>query len=93
MVNSTGSEPDLGDLESATLAEQHVRRRYPYIVEPQVQVSVGSIVLAEHFHGADLLDAGGVHRHQDLRLALMDRPFGIGLHHDDHDLAAGVARS
>ena len=41
--------------------------------------------------GAEDLDAGRVHRHEDLRLPLVRRRVRVGLHHDDHDLAARVA--
>ena len=52
---------------------------------------VRSVVLAEHVHRADDLDARGVHRHEDLRLALVRCGVGVGLHHRDHDLAARIA--
>ena len=61
------------------------------VVEAQVHVAVRGVVLAEHVHRPEDLDARRVHRHEDLRLALVRRPVGAGLHHDDHDLAARVA--
>ena len=54
-------------------------------------MTVRRVVLAEHLHRADDLDTGRVHRHQDLRLALVRRRVGVGLHHHDQDLAARVA--
>ena len=53
-------------------------------------MTVRSVVLAEHVHGAEDLDPGRVHRHQDLRLALVRRCVRVGLHHHDHDLAARI---
>jgi len=56
-----------------------------------VHVAVRCVVVAEHVHRPDDLDARRAHRHEDLRLLLV----GVGvrgrLHHDDHDLAARVA--
>ena len=56
-----------------------------------MHVAVRRIVGAEHLHALDDLDAGRVHRHEDLRLLLVRVRIGVGAHHDDHDLAARVA--
>ena len=39
------------------------------VVEAEVHVAVGCIVLSEDVHRAENLDAGGIHGDQDLRLA------------------------
>ena len=52
---------------------------------------VRGVVLAEHVHRAEDLDAGIRQRHEDLRLAAVRRSVGVRLDHDDHDLAARVA--
>jgi hypothetical protein len=71
VVDTTRAEAHLGDLEAAALAEQHVLVRHAHVVEPHVHVAVRGVVLAEHVHRAEDLDAGRVHRHEDLRLALV----------------------
>jgi hypothetical protein len=91
VVDPAGTEAHLGDLEAAALAEQHVLVGDADVVEPQVHVPVRGVVLAEHVHRAEDLDSGRVHRDENLRLTLVRRSVGAGLHHRDHDLAARVA--
>ena len=81
VVDAARAEADLGDLEAAALAEQHVLLRHAHVGEAQVHVAVRRVVVAEHVHRAEDLDAGRVHRHEDLRLALVRRAVGAGLHH------------
>jgi hypothetical protein len=83
-------EPQLRDLEAPAFAEQHVLLRHPDIVEAQMHVAARGMVVPEHVHRADDLDAGRVLWHQDLRLLLARRRVRVGLHHHDHDLAAGI---
>src|SRR6267142_7082498 len=91
VMDAARSEPDLRDFKTAAFAEQHVFLRHPAIVEAQMHVAARRVVVAEHVHRAQNLDAGGVDRHQDLRLLLARRRIRIGLHHHDHDLAARIA--
>ena len=58
-----------------------------------MHVAARRMVVPEHMHRPDDLDPRRVLRHQDLRLLLARRRVGIGLHHHDHDLAAGVAEA
>jgi hypothetical protein len=53
---------------------------------------VRRVVVTEHGHGPEDLEAGGVHRHEDLRLLQVGGRVRVGADHADHDLAAGVAR-
>lgn len=66
VVDAPGAETHLADLEAAALAEQHVVDGYAHVGEPQVHVSVRRVVVTEHVHRAEDLDAGRVHRHEDL---------------------------
>ena len=61
------------------------------VVELEMHVAVRRVVVAEQRHRLDDLDARRVLRHQDLRLLAVRRRIRVGLHHRDHDLAAGVA--
>jgi hypothetical protein len=51
------------------------------------------MVVPEHVHRPDDLDARRVLGHQDLRLLFARRRVRIGFHHHDHDLAAGIAEA
>jgi hypothetical protein len=51
------------------------------------------MVVPEYVHRPDDLHARRVLGHQDLRLLLARRRVRIGLHHHDHDLAAGIAEA
>ena len=92
-MDAARPEPDLRNLETAALAEQHVILRHPDIVEAQMHVAARRMVVAEHVHRPEDLDAGRVLGHEDLRLLLARRRVGIGLHHHDHDLATGIAEA
>ena len=91
VMDASGAEPDLRDLEAAAFAEEHVRPGHPHVVQLDVHVAVGRVVLAKHGHGPQDVEAGGVHGYQDLRLLLIARRVRAGLDHADHDLAARVA--
>ncbi len=90
MVDAARAEAALGDLEAAAFAEQDVGRRHAHVGELHFGMAVGRVVVAEHRQVAQHLDAGRVHRHQDHRLLRMLGRFGVGLAHEDHDLAARV---
>ena len=81
----------LGDFEAAAFAEQHVLLRNAAVVEPQMHMAVRRVVVTEHGHRLDDVDARRVLRYEDLRLLAVRRRVGVGLHHSDHDLAAAVA--
>ena len=84
-MDAARSEPHLRDFETAAFAEQHVFLRHPHIVEAQMHVAARRMVVTEHMHRPDDLDAGRILGHQDLRLLLAGRCIRIGLDHHDHD--------
>ena len=79
------------DLEAAALAEEDVVLRHAHVGEAEVHVAVGRVVVAEHVHRPEDLEAGRVHRHEDLRLLEVGGRVRVGADHADHDLAARVA--
>ena len=91
VVNPAGPEPSLRDLEPAALAEQHVRRGNPHVVEHDLGVAVRGIVEPEHRQHPLDADAGRIHRYQDHRLLLMSWRGGIAAAHEDRHAAARVA--
>jgi hypothetical protein len=91
VVDAARPEAPLGDLEAAALAEQHVAGRHAHVLEHHLGVAVRRVVEAEHRQHAHDLHARRVERHQDLRLLRMTGRLGVGLAHDDGDLAARVA--
>ena len=48
VMDAPRPEPALRDLEAAPLAEQHVRRRHPHVLEQHLAVAVRRVVEAEH---------------------------------------------
>ena len=66
-----GPEPALRDLEARALAQQHVGGGHAHVLEEDLAVAVGRVVVAEHGQHADDLDAGRVARDQDHRLLLV----------------------
>ena len=88
-----GSEAALRDLEAAAFAEQDIGRRHPHILEQDFRMAVRRIVIAEDVEMAQHAHARRVERHQDHRLPLVRLRVGIGLAHDDGDLAARVHRA
>src|SRR5215469_8161629 len=94
MVNAARPEPALGDLKAPALAEQHIRRRHPDIVEDHLGMAMRRLVVAENGQYAFDDDPGMRQRHQDHRLpAVAVRVVGIRLAHNDQHLAARVERS
>src|SRR5712675_2016079 len=92
-MDTAGPEADLRDLEAAAFAEQDVVLGYPDIVKAQVHMAARRMVVPEHVHRSDDLDAWRVIGHQNLRLLFAPRRVRIGHHHHDHDLAAGLAEA
>ena len=74
VVDAARAEAQLRDLEAAPLAEEDVVLRHAHVGEAEVHVAVRRVVVAEHVHRAEDLDAGRVHRHEDLRLLEVRRP-------------------
>ncbi len=56
-----------------------------------MHVAVRRVVLTEDMHRAEDLDAGRVHRDEDLRLLLIGLGIRVGLDHDNHDLASRIS--
>ena len=90
MVYAAWPESHLGDLEASAFTEQDVRRRDPGVVEGDVHVTVGGVVVAEHMHRVIDGDPRVVDRDEDLRLPAVGGTVGAGLHHGDHHFAPGV---
>ena len=91
MVNAARSEAALGDLEAAPFAEQDVGDRHADILEGKLGVTMRRVVVAEHRQMAQHSDARRFHRHQNHRLlGMAARVVGIGLTHEDDDLAARI---
>src|SRR5262249_11154966 len=91
VMNAAGPKPDLRDLEAPAFAKQDVLLRHAHIVEADVHVPTWRVIMAEHLHRFDDLDAGRVSRNEDLRLLSARRSIGIGFHHHNHDLATRIA--
>jgi len=94
VVDASRSQTPLDDLETTALAKNHVASRHAYVVECDVAVAVGGVVVAEDGEHAVDGDARGVVRHENHGLLpILVRVVGIGLSEDDVDLAAGVANA
>ena len=91
MVDAAWPKPPLGNLEATALAQEDVLLGHAGVVEAQMHVAVGRVVVAEHRHRLDDLHARGVLGHENLGLLPMRRRVRAGLHHGDHDLAPRVA--
>ena len=93
MMDTARAKTPLRDLKSAPLAEQHVGGGHAHVLEHDFGGAIGHAVEAEHRNRAKHFNARRVHRHQDHRLlAMAIRIVGIGLAHEDADLAARVGR-
>ena len=94
VVDPAGAEAGLGDGEARALLADEVARRHPDVGEAQLGVTaVVVVVVAEDLHAAHDLDTRGVARHEDHRLLAVPVGVGVGLAHDDEDLALGVHRA
>lgn len=92
VVDTPGAQTALDDLEPASFTQDDVRDGHADIVEADVAVAVGGVVVAIHrkhpVHG----DSGGVGGDEDNGLPLvLVWVVGVCLAHYDVELAAGVA--
>src|SRR5262249_49791555 len=91
VVDPPGAEPPLRDLEAAAVPEEQVRGRYPDVLEEDLAVPVGCVVVAvdaEHAQDADPSRVAG-HENHRLLLVAVGVP-GVRLAHEDDDLAARI---
>ena len=93
VVNAARAKATLGDFEAATFTQQDVGNRDAHIVVFDFGMTVRGVVVTEHVQVANDLHAGGVQRHQNHALLQVLRRVGVGLAHDDGDLAVFVHRS
>lgn len=94
VVDASGAQAALHDLEAAALAEDHGVQRHAHVGEGDVAVAVRGVVVAEHAEHAVHRDTGGVGGHQHHRLlAVLVWVVGVGFAHDDEDLASVIASS
>ena len=61
-------------------------------LEGDLSMAVGGIIVPIHIQGADDIDPGGIHGHQDHALLLVGGGRGVSLTHEDGNLAAWVWR-
>src|ERR1700722_13821213 len=93
MMDSPRTQSPLRDFESSPFAQQHIRRRNSHILKFNFRVAVGRVIVtvnAEHPHD---FQPRRIHRHQNHGLLLMWRRRGIGLPHENGNLAARIARA
>jgi len=88
-MDAARAEPALCDLEAAPSPSRIFSFGTRTFSSSTWAWPCGRIVEAEHRQHLLDLDAGGIERHQDLRLLLMLGGVEIGLAHQDRDLAAG----
>lgn len=65
VVQATGAETSLDDLEAATPTEDEVRSRHADVLVLDLVVTFRRVVVAKHGHGADELDTRSVARDED----------------------------
>ena len=87
VVDAAGAEASLRDLEAASLAEQHVRRRHAHVLEEHLAVAVRRVVVAEHRQMAHAPSRPACRAAPGSATAAGVGRVGIGLAHHDHDLA------
>jgi hypothetical protein len=91
VVNATGTQTALDNLEAAALSENQVACGHAHIVKGDVAMAMGRVVVAKHLEHAVNLDALGLGGHEDDRLLLVGiRVFRVRLSHDNVNGAAGV---
>lgn len=91
-MDASWPETTLDDLEATAGTEYHVIGGNSNVVEADVAVSVGSVVETDHRERTMNRDARCVNWDQNNRLLLiLVWVCGIGLAHDDEDLAALVS--
>src|SRR5690606_17860791 len=64
VMNPAGPKPALGDLETAPFAQQYVVGGNAYVLETQLRMAMGSVVISEYRQVPDHGNAGSRHRHQ-----------------------------
>ena len=94
VVNTPRAKAALGNLKPPALTQNHIRGRHPHVFELDLGVTVGGIVVAEHGQHPQDIHAGRIARDQDLGLLEVTvRIIGVGLAHEDENLAARVAHA
>lgn len=91
-MDAAGTQTALDNLEAAALSQDHVANGNSDIVEANVSVAMGRIVVAVDLEHSVNGDAGGVMGHEHNRLlAVRILVVGVRLAHDNVDVAARVA--
>ena len=93
VMDASRPQPALGNLESAAFAQKHVGDRHAHVLETHFAVAVRGVVIAKDRQHALDFDARRIHGHQNHGLLLVFPGRGIGLAHEDGDLAARIARA
>jgi hypothetical protein len=92
VVDTPRSHSALHDFEAASFSEDNVLGWHTHVLEDQVCVSVGRVVVAVDREHALNFNAGGIGWHNDDRLLLVPvRMVGIGLAQHNVDLASWVS--
>src|SRR5436305_562712 len=90
-MDSPWSEPRLGDLEAATLTEQHVLCGDANAAKGKLHVTGRGVIEAQHLHGASDFYAGRVHRDEHDRVMAVAVPVLARPAEDEQHLAPWVA--
>lgn len=94
VVNAAGSKSALNDLESTALAKDEVAGWDTNVVEGEVSVSMGSIIIAIHTQHAINRNTLGVGRYENHGLLAIDVfVLGVGLAHHNVNLTSWVTRA
>jgi hypothetical protein len=94
VVDTPRAKAALDNLKAAALAEDHVAGRHAYILECNVTVTMGCVVVAkDRQHAVDSHTRNIVGDEDDGLLLVLVAVVGIGLAEDDEDLAARVANA
>ena len=89
MMDASGAEPSLGNLEAAAFAEQDVRCRHAHVFEQDLAVPMRCIAVAEDGQRSLDRDARRIGGHEDHRLLTMDIfTIRIGFAHKNEQPAA-----
>lgn len=94
VVDTTGSKSALDDLESTALAKDEVADWDADVIEGEVSVSMGSIIVAIYTQHAVDSDALGVGRYENYGLLAIDVfVLRVGLAHHNVNLTPWVTRA
>ena len=85
MVDAARAKTPLRDFKAAPFTEQKVLSRYAYIFQNNFGMSVRCVIKPEYRQHADNFNAGGIQRHQNLRLLLVQRGVGVRFAHHNCD--------